>query len=226
MLHLYWGDGKGKTTAAMGLALRALGHGRRVVILQFLKDGSSGEIEMLRRCGAAVYACPNAKFTWLMTDAERAEARRTNTRTLQTILQGSFDLLVLDEATSGLDPAARSEILDILLDFIQDERHSVLLSSHITTDLEQIADTIAYLHHGQLLFAKNKDDLMEEYGILRCSQQDLDRLPPEWIATTCRTAAGCESLVHPRVSVLRTLPGVVCDAASIDDIMRLTSKEG
>ena len=110
-----------------------------------------------------------------------------------------------------------------LLDFIQDERHSVLLSSHITTDLEQIADTIAYLHHGQLLFAKNKDDLMEEYGILRCSQQDLDRLPPEWIAATCRTAAGCESLVHPRVSVL---PGVVCDAASIDDIMRLTSKEG
>ena len=63
---------------------------------------------------------------------------------------------MLDEATSGLDPAARSEILDILLDFIQDERHSVLLSSHITTDLEQIADTIAYLHHGQLLFAKNQ----------------------------------------------------------------------
>lgn len=101
MLHLYWGDGKGKTTAAMGLALRALGHGRRVVILQFLKDGSSGEIEMLRRCGAAVYACPNAKFTWLMTDAERAEARRTNTRMLQTILQGSFDLLVLDEACAA-----------------------------------------------------------------------------------------------------------------------------
>ena len=101
MLHLYWGDGKGKTTAAMGLALRALGHGRRVVILQFLKDGSSGEIEMLRRCGAVVYACPNAKFTWLMTDAERAEARRTNTRTLQTILQGSFDMLVLDEACAA-----------------------------------------------------------------------------------------------------------------------------
>ena len=109
MLHLYWGDGKGKTTAAMGLALRALGHGRRVVILQFLKDGSSGEIEMLRRCGAVVYACPNAKFTWLMTDAERAEARRTNTRTLQTILQGSFDLLVLDEAGS----AEELEMVDV-----------------------------------------------------------------------------------------------------------------
>ena len=57
-------------------ALRALGHGRRVVILQFLKDGSSGEIEMLRRCGAAVYACHNAKFTWLMTEEERASARQ------------------------------------------------------------------------------------------------------------------------------------------------------
>ena len=131
MLHLYWGDGKGKTTAAMGLALRALGHGRRVVILQFLKDGSSGEIEMLRRCGAAVYACPNAKFTWLMTDAERAEARRTNTRTLQTILQGSFDLLVLDEATAGLDPIVRDEILDLFSEFTRDETHSVLISSHI-----------------------------------------------------------------------------------------------
>ena len=108
LLHLYYGDGKGKTTAAMGLALRALGHGRRVVILQFLKDGSSGEIEMLRRCGAAVYACPNAKFTWLMTDAERAEARRTNTRTLQTVLQGSFDLLVLDEACA----ACRHQLVD------------------------------------------------------------------------------------------------------------------
>ena len=71
MLHLYWGDGKGKTTAAMGLALRALGHGRRVVILQFLKDGSSGEIEMLRRCGAAVYALPQREIH-LAYDRRRA----------------------------------------------------------------------------------------------------------------------------------------------------------
>ena len=223
MLHLYWGDGKGKTTAAMGLALRALGHGRRVVILQFLKDGSSGEIEMLRRCGAVVYACPNAKFTWLMTDAERADARRTNTRTLQTILQGSFDLLVLDEATAGLDPVVRGELLDLFLEFIQDERHSIVMSSHITADLEQIADSIAYLHNGQLLFQENKDDLLQEYGVLHCGEDVLTSLPAGLVVLTRSGAYGCESLVRERRTVQELLPEAVCDAARLDDIRRFYS---
>ena len=85
----------------MGLAMRALGHGRRVVILQFLKDGSSGEIEMLRRLRGSRLRLPQREIH-LAYDRRRArEARRTNTRTLQTILQGSFDLLVLDEACAA-----------------------------------------------------------------------------------------------------------------------------
>ena len=108
MLHLYWGNGKGKTTAAMGLALRALGHGRRVVIVQFLKDGTSGEIAPLRAAGAAVYACPNAKFTWLMDEADKAAAREASARALGRALAEPFDLLVLDEACAAL----KSSILD------------------------------------------------------------------------------------------------------------------
>ena len=108
MRHLYWGNGKGKTTAAMGLALRALGHGRRVVIVQFLKDGTSGEIAPLRAAGAAVYACPNAKFTWLMDEADKAAAREASARALGQALAEPFDLLVLDEACAAL----KSGILD------------------------------------------------------------------------------------------------------------------
>ena len=111
MLHLYWGNGKGKTTAAMGLALRALGHGRRVVIVQFLKDGTSGEIAPLRAAGAAVYACPNAKFTWLMDEADKAAAREASARALGQALAEPFDLLVLDEACAALKSSILDEVL-------------------------------------------------------------------------------------------------------------------
>ena len=164
MLHLYWGDGKGKTTAAMGLALRALGHGRRVVILQFLKDGSSGEIEMLRRCGAVVYACPNAKFTWLMTDAERAEARRTNTRTLQTILQGSFDLLVLDEPVTGLDPAAAQDLYKTLAYLNQKEGMAIVMVTHDLKAALKSARTVLHIGRKGLFTGTASDYLASPQG--------------------------------------------------------------
>ena len=111
MLHLYFGSGKGKTTAAAGLALRALGHEKKVVVVQFLKDGTSGEIEPLRRLGAAVFACPNAKFTWLMTPQEKAAALAHNTQTLEAALQMPCELLILDEACAALRAALLPEAL-------------------------------------------------------------------------------------------------------------------
>ena len=136
---------------------------------------------------------------------------------------------VRDHADFVLDTSAlsiaklRSELLDLFLEFIQDERHSIVMSSHITADLEQIADSIAYLHNGQLLFQENKDDLLQEYGVLHCGEDVLTSLPAGLVVFTRRGAYGCESLVRERRTVQELLPEAVCDAARRDDIMRFYS---
>lgn len=142
---------------------------------------------------------------------------------LATALAHDPELLVLDEATAGLDPVVRGEMLDLFLEYIQDERHSILMSSHISSDLEQVADSIAYLHRGQLLFQEDKDTLLQEYGLLRCARQDLETLPPDCVVFVREGAFGCEALVKQRETVRRLLPGAVCDPAGIDDIMRYYS---
>ena len=143
--------------------------------------------------------------------------------TIAAALSHQAKLLVLDEATAGLDPVVRGELLDLFLEFIQDERHSIVMSSHITADLEQIADSIAYLHNGQLLFQENKDDLLQEYGVLHCGEDVLPSLPAGLVVFTRRGAYGCESLVRERRTVQELLPEAVCDAARLDDIMRFYS---
>ena len=141
MLHLYWGNGKGKTTAAMGLALRALGHGRRVVIVQFLKDGTSGEIAPLRAAGAAVHACPNAKFTWLMDEADKAAAREASARALGQALAEPFDLLVLDEACAALKSGILDEaLLRRAVAFAKNGREVVLTGRDPAPWLQEAAD--------------------------------------------------------------------------------------
>lgn len=102
LLHLYWGDGKGKTTAAMGLALRALGSGKRVVIVQFLKGGKSGEIPLLEQLGAKIYrGKAGQKFVFQMNDAEKAATRELQNANLRAAQQEPADLLILDEAGSA-----------------------------------------------------------------------------------------------------------------------------
>ena len=82
------------------------------------------------------------------------------------------NLLILDEATSGLDPVMREEILDIFLEFVENENHSILLSSHITSDLERIADYITFIHKGKIILTETKDNLIYNYAILRCSDKN------------------------------------------------------
>ena len=88
-------------------------------------------------------------------------------------------LLILDEPTSGLDPVVRDEVLDILLGFMEDESHSILFSSHITTDLEKIADTITFIHKGEIVFSESKDVLLYEYGLWKGTEEQAKEIPSQ-----------------------------------------------
>ncbi len=105
-------------------------------------------------------------------------------------------LLILDEATSGLDPVIRDEILDIFCEFTRDESHSILISSHIVSDLEKICDYIAFLHKGRLLLCEEKDVLKEQYGILHCTAAALAEIPAEAIVGKKENAYGVEAIVR------------------------------
>ena len=104
-------------------------------------------------------------------------------------------LLILDEATSGLDPVARDEVVGLLGEFTRDEEHSILISSHIVSDLEKLCDYIAFLHKGKLLLCEEKDRLKEEYGILRCGAEELRNIDPAAVIGKKESPYGVEAIV-------------------------------
>ncbi|MDE6456145.1 MAG: ABC transporter ATP-binding protein [Dysosmobacter sp.] len=126
-------------------------------------------------------------------------------------------LLILDEATAGLDPVVRDEILGLLLDFIQDEEHSVFFSSHITSDIQKIADYVVLIHQGKVVFEEEKDVLLDQYGIFRCGR-GTEVEAGDYIARR-KTGVSAEYLVRDRAAAGRKYPKAVADAASLEDIM-------
>jgi len=128
-------------------------------------------------------------------------------------------LLILDEATGGLDPVVRDDILDILLEFMQDEEHSILISSHIISDIEKIADHITFIREGKIIFTKDKDDLLYNYGILKCKESELGSFDPGHFLSVRRNAFHCEVLIDNRNGFIERYRDCIVDPASIEDIM-------
>lgn len=133
-------------------------------------------------------------------------------------------LLILDEATSGLDPVMRDDILDVFLDFVQDEQHSILMSSHITTDLEKIADYITFIHQGKVMFCKTKDELRYRYGIIRCGAALFDAIDKTEVLAYRKCDYQWDVLVADKEKARRKYKSAVVDDASIDDILLLYVK--
>lgn len=131
-------------------------------------------------------------------------------------------LLILDEATSGLDPMVRDEILDVFNDFTRDENHSILLSSHIISDLEKICDYICFIHKGELLLVEEKDLLLEKYAVIKLTKNQLETLPKDSIVRKNRTSFGYEVLVQKD----KINAAFRVENTRLEDIILLMVKEG
>lgn len=128
-------------------------------------------------------------------------------------------LLILDEATGGLDPVIRNQILDVFLDFIQDEEHTVLLSSHITTDLEKICDYITFIHEGQIVFSQTKDEVLENYGIVRCTNSNAETYDSSYIINKKKTQFNTSILIKNKGHFIKQYPNSIVEPVTLEEIM-------
>ena len=136
-------------------------------------------------------------------------------------LSHNAKLLILDEATSGLDPVVRDEVVEMLSDFTRDENHSILISSHIVSDLEKLCDYVAFLHKGKLLLCEEKDQLLAEYGLIHCTSEELQNLPVEAIKYKKENPYGIEAMV-----LRNAVPaGVNVSTISIEELFVFMVKE-
>lgn len=133
-------------------------------------------------------------------------------------------LLILDEPTSGLDPVVRDDLLDLFLEFVQDEEHAILISTHITSDLEKVADYVTFLHAGKLLLSKPKDELLWQYGILRCGEALFQKLESSEVLAWRKKDYSYDVLVPDREAILRKYPEAVIDQVTMDEILLLYVK--
>ena len=128
-------------------------------------------------------------------------------------------LLIMDEATTGLDPVVRNEILDLFLEYLQDEENSILMSSHITSDLEKIADCVTFIDRGKILLSGYKDEVLENHGVLKCSKADYKNIEPEDIISARISDFGAEVMIADKAACKSKYSGLVLDNTTLEEIM-------
>lgn len=134
-------------------------------------------------------------------------------------------LLILDEATAGLDPVVREEILDVFLEFVEHEENSILISSHISSDLEKISDYITFINNGKIILTEKKDTLIYEYGIARMKQSDFEKLGKSEFLASRKRGLQLEVLVQDKSAFAKKHPNILVDHATIDELLSLLTRE-
>lgn len=143
---------------------------------------------------------------------------------IATALSHHPKLLLLDEPTSGLDPIVRNEVLDIFLKFIKDDEHTILFSTHITSDLEHIADQIIFIDNGRKILDKSRDEIIDNYGILKCDIDYFPQIDSSDIINYRKNKYGYEILINDRQTASRKYNGCVIEKITLEDLMVLTIK--
>ena len=128
-------------------------------------------------------------------------------------------LLIMDEPTSGLDPIVRNEMIGIFRDFVVEEDHTILLSSHITGDLEKIADEVVFIDGGKIVLSGNKDEILEKHGILKCKKEEASKVSEALIVGVEEEAYSTSILVNDRHAAAKLYPDMVIEEAALEDIM-------
>ena len=143
---------------------------------------------------------------------------------IATALSHHPKLLILDEPTSGLDPVIRNEVLDIFLKFIADEEHTILLSTHITSDLEHIADNIIFIDNGQIILEDTRDDIMDTYGILKCDIDYFKNIDKKDIISYKKNKYDYHILVKNINQIYKKYNNCIIDKITLEDLMVLMIK--
>ncbi len=134
-------------------------------------------------------------------------------------LSHNAKLLVMDEATTGLDPVVRNECLDMFLEYLQDENHSILMSSHITSDLEKVADSVTFINKGKILLTGYKDDVLDTHGVIKCKKSDYKEIEPADIVSARITDYGAEIMVSDKAMCRNKYSGLALDNTTLEEIM-------
>ena len=134
-------------------------------------------------------------------------------------LQHKPDIYILDEPTSGLDPIVRNEMLQIFQEFVMDENHTILLSSHITGDLERIADMVVFIDHGKIVLSGNKDEILETHGLIKCKKEEVECIDKEDIISVRKSGFGAEVLVADKEKCSKKYEKMVMENIALEDIM-------
>ena len=138
---------------------------------------------------------------------------------IATALSHGAKLLIMDEPTSGLDPIVRNEMLQIFREYVVKEDHTILLSSHITGDLEKLADEVVFIDGGRIVIKGNKDEILEKHGIIKCKKEELAGIDKVLIVSYELSSMGAEILVNDVNTARKLYPNMVIEQAGLEEIM-------